>query len=243
MLCSLVSGVACLLVPWDRIDRRWMYALPPVAGAQITLGVIAAGEHAGLFRWFAVLSAIFIAYAFRRRGEVILFTGLLSLGVAATAGVGAQDTREAVATAIVALPTIWLAGGVVVWLRESLELRERTDVLTGLSNRRALMEALEEITRPAVLALFALDGFKRYNDRLGHAAGDALLTELAGRLRQAVAGHGTAYRLGGDELCVLVDSADVLDACDRALREGEISASYGAARLPEEAATPSAALS
>jgi GGDEF domain-containing protein len=239
---SAVSGLVCMVAPWERLHRRWMNVLPPVAISQIVLSVIAAGQHGEVFRWFFVLSAIFIAYAFRRRGEVICHLGLLSAGMLGTSAVGSAQDQDALAGAIVGMPTIWLAAGVVVWLRENLERRERTDVLTGLSNRRALIEALNAVDRPTTLALFDLDGFKRYNDRLGHQAGDELLVRLAGRLQRAVAGHGTAYRLGGDELCVLVDDPALLDACDAALREGEIGASYGAARLPDEAPTPNAAL-
>lgn len=47
--------------------------------------------------------------------------------------------------------------------------------------------------------------FKNYNDTFGHFAGDALLTRLATKLRDAVAGHGSAYRLGGDEFCARID--------------------------------------
>ncbi|WP_461211625.1 diguanylate cyclase domain-containing protein, partial [Desulfocurvus sp. DL9XJH121] len=55
----------------------------------------------------------------------------------------------------------------------------RRDPLTGIGNRRALLEALETTTRPHRLALYDLDGFKAYNDAFGHPAGDALLRRLA----------------------------------------------------------------
>ena len=61
-----------------------------------------------------------------------------------------------------------------------------TDSLTGLANRRAFMEELERgleggaEAEPQMLALFDLDGFKRYNDAYGHPAGDALLQRLSG---------------------------------------------------------------
>ena len=85
----------------------------------------------------------------------------------------------------------------------------RTDALTGLRNRRSLMGDLEsELERatleaPAALVLFDLDGFKEYNDAFGHPAGDGLLARLGERLEDAVRGVGRAYRLGGDEFCVL----------------------------------------
>ena len=59
--------------------------------------------------------------------------------------------------------------------------------------------------RPAVLFLFDLDGFKGYNDTFGHPAGDALLTRLGAKLAAAAEMHGNAYRLGGDEFCVLLE--------------------------------------
>jgi GGDEF domain-containing protein len=83
-----------------------------------------------------------------------------------------------------------------------------TDPLTGLGNRRAFKSYLKQIL-PSVNAddelmvvMFDLDGFKQYNDTFGHGAGDALLARFAQRLRDT-AGSATAYRMGGDEFCVL----------------------------------------
>jgi two-component system cell cycle response regulator len=82
----------------------------------------------------------------------------------------------------------------------------RTDSLTGLGNRFGLLGDMElrlaEQT-PHVLLLFDLDGFKNYNDSYGHPAGDALLARLGSRLAKAMAADGGAYRIGGDEFCVL----------------------------------------
>ena len=84
-----------------------------------------------------------------------------------------------------------------------------TDALTGLGNRRALVatstrrRARGPETGPSLLAIFDLDGFKPYNDTFGHPAGDALLARLGESSLAAAVGHGRAYRLGGDEFCVL----------------------------------------
>ncbi len=92
-----------------------------------------------------------------------------------------------------------------------------TDPLTGLGNRRQLMEDLELACRPGgtsehwTLVLYDLNGFKRYNDTYGHPAGDALLARLSDKLRAVVAAHGTAYRMGGDEFCVLLRASAALD--------------------------------
>ena len=133
----------------------------------------------------------------------------------------------------------------------------RTDSLTGLRNRRSLMADLEmqlglaTLAHPRALLLFDLDGFKEYNDAFGHPAGDGLLVRLAARLAEAVGHIGDAYRLGGDEFCVVaapgrygIDS--LLAACSAALNERgegfEVTSSFGVVLLPEEAETPTLAL-
>jgi two-component system cell cycle response regulator len=125
-----------------------------------------------------------------------------------------------------------------------------TDALTGLPNRRAFMEALERaVEERHLLALFDLDGFKRYNDAYGHPAGDALLTRLSGALGDVVDGHGRAFRLGGDEFCLLLDDGTpdtlLVDAARALEARGDgfdVTASYGVVRLPADADTPEEAL-
>jgi hypothetical protein len=88
-----------------------------------------------------------------------------------------------------------------------------SDPLTGLHNRRRLLGDLEGLLqgatakRPVLLALFDLDGFKSYNDSFGHPAGDSLLVRLSTSLEAALQGRGTAYRMGGDEFCLLAPVA------------------------------------
>jgi diguanylate cyclase (GGDEF)-like protein len=132
-----------------------------------------------------------------------------------------------------------------------------TDSLTALGNRRRLVAELDRVleagyeAEPRLLAVYDLDGFKSYNDTFGHPAGDALLARLAASLAEVVAPLGSAYRLGGDEFCAVVDVPPIdagtfLDATAAALSEtGDgftVSSSYGAVLLPDEAVTPSDAL-
>lgn len=133
-----------------------------------------------------------------------------------------------------------------------------TDSLTGLPNRRSLMADLERLIpratadEPLLLALYDLDGFKTYNDTFGHLAGDALLEMLGERLAAAVNGQGIAYRMGGDEFCVLARVPDagaaegvVLAGRDALLEAGggsEVGASYGSVLIPLEESDPSGAL-
>jgi diguanylate cyclase (GGDEF)-like protein len=156
--------------------------------------------------------------------------------------------------------------GIVAWrLNEDVRKRMRaaqrelahiseTDSLTGLGNRRKLMADLKaglEGPEEVVLVMLDLDGFKAYNDSFGHGAGDALLARLGGRLADNLGAHGTAYRPGGDEFCVIApasaDTTDSLEALSvNALYErGElftITASSGAALLPHETTSVSEAL-
>jgi diguanylate cyclase (GGDEF)-like protein len=125
-----------------------------------------------------------------------------------------------------------------------------SDPLTGISNRRKLKQDLEaglkeaSRERPLLLMLFDLNGFKGYNDTFGHPAGDALLIRLAKALDTAMTHHdATAYRLGGDEFCILAsvnpdDTTPIVAAALEALSEHgggfSITASYGAILLPRE---------
>jgi diguanylate cyclase (GGDEF)-like protein len=129
-------------------------------------------------------------------------------------------------------------------LRESEE-RALHDELTGLPNRSlfserislALTECSQEGAGAAVL-LMDLDRFKEINDTLGHAAGDALLRELAGRLAEVVREPHTVARLGGDEFGVILTEVDadgasaiasrILDAAESPFQIDGLSLSVGA---------------
>jgi diguanylate cyclase (GGDEF)-like protein len=143
--------------------------------------------------------------------------------------------------------------------RKTLHEAAHTDALTGLRNRRQLVLDLENASARSrqgdrfALVLYDLDGFKSYNDSFGHLPGDALLRRLGQKLSTAITGWGHAYRLGGDEFCVLAalrrgERADGVAAIGaEALRdEGEgfaIGASYGAVVAPDEGDSPTELLS
>jgi two-component system cell cycle response regulator len=142
----------------------------------------------------------------------------------------------------------------LLMLRDS-EVEATTDALTGLGNRRSLVQDLERAANDDgaahVLALFDLDGFKSYNDAFGHPAGDSLLERLGANLAAACDGWGTAYRMGGDEFCLLarVDRLDAEEMVGRAAlalsEQGErfrVGCSFGMVLLDRENVHPAEAL-
>ena len=160
----------------------------------------------------------------------------------------------AFASVVIAVARLTMSFGENVSLLGRRTHEAETDALTGLGNRRRLFLDLDQAVDDAgqrVLVVFDMNGFKRYNDTYGHLAGDELLRRLGGKLAAAVGEGGHAYRMGGDEFCVLADPGlrspgQLVDEFAAALREdGErfsVSAAYGYAELPAEATEPVAAL-
>jgi diguanylate cyclase (GGDEF)-like protein len=139
---------------------------------------------------------------------------------------------------------------------EELELLSVTDGLTGLYNRRRLMEVLDqEIERSKRLShvcsvlMMDVDHFKRYNDTHGHQRGDDILKGLGVVLLEATREIDCAARYGGEEFFVLLPETDIADAADVAerirarLKErifvgGRVTVSIGIASFPAHAGTP-----
>ncbi|MGO4552049.1 EAL domain-containing protein [Lysobacter sp. 2RAF19] len=141
---------------------------------------------------------------------------------------------------------------------ETLRVQARTDPLTMLLNRDAVLEELQtRLADPShsdVAVLYIdLDRFKVVNDVLGHAAGDQVIASAARRIQRAVATEGLIARFGGDEFLVVCQTGDdaerpqrlaaaILEAFGDAFRmageEFTITASIGIARAPEHGDRP-----
>jgi diguanylate cyclase (GGDEF)-like protein/putative nucleotidyltransferase with HDIG domain len=266
---ALALGVLGVALPWRRMPAWTSHLITPVATAEIALSAAIAGSHASVFASYFVLCGFFVGYSFDRRAHVVAHMGFVLAAMAGVAVLTAGDDPDALLRTMVFGPCLAISAGVIHWLSNGMrasqrELRElaesrrreaRTDQLTGLGNRRKLLDDLEVAMRPgregATLAVFDLDGFKPYNDQFGHPAGDGLLNRLGHRLADALHGRGDAYRLGGDEFCVLIprvglEAQPLLAAASAALTEKgesfEIGASHGTCELGTEATTPSGAL-
>ena len=140
---------------------------------------------------------------------------------------GRRDVRECALTLRPLLDDHGACTGAVVCvddvtesaeLRRQLEHRATHDPLTDALNRRAVLDALDDMLargRAGTAVVFVdLDGFKDVNDKFGHRAGDDLLVTVASRLRESTRAGDLVGRLGGDEFVVV--APDVAD--DGALR-------------------------
>ena len=152
--------------------------------------------------------------------RVLLMPSLFAISGLALLGYHTFEPQNALALILAIATLTAVIIRMAVTFRENIHLLQSsrhealTDALTGLGNRRSLLndlhQAVEQATpeSPYGLMLFDLDGFKLYNDRFGHPLGDALLSRLGDQLATAVRGCGTAYRLGGDEFCVIAGGTE-----------------------------------
>ncbi|MBP2444419.1 GGDEF domain-containing protein [Rhizobium leguminosarum] len=155
-----------------------------------------------------ILSGVIISLTIPPLG----FFGLLPMTLAHAIGFGAIFS--------------WLVGGTVSGMlslaagfalheltlsRAEFEKLSRTDTLSGLLNRRAFTEALENTEGNASLVVFDVDRFKAINDRFGHACGDAVITAVSAMLISAFDEMSVVARLGGEEFGVIV-SGEPLEA-------------------------------
>ena len=132
----------------------------------------------------------------------------------------------------------------------------KEDILTGFYIREELIPYLNKLINertPFTVGLIDLDGFKKYNDKYGHAFGDEILKYIASTLKLTIGGTGRIFRLGGDEFLVVFpkrnkrSAINIFKFCNRHLQRRpflsgnrlyRISASYGIASYPQDADDP-----
>jgi diguanylate cyclase (GGDEF)-like protein len=168
----------------------------------------------------------------------------------------AMDDATVAAAAVTVLAGMARAGLTVTDRLRVTRQQALTDDLTGLSNRRHLLERLNAAIHSAnehggdlALLLIDLDGFKELNDTLGHHAGDEVLRQIGPRLAQLLRTDDTLARLGGDEFAVVLAPGDetaastaglrLRAALERSFEVGDITlhidASIGIALFPDHA--------
>ncbi len=139
--------------------------------------------------------------------------------------VGSAGVRRAQLHALRTLATGLAVALSQVNLVRRLEHQSMVDALTGLGNRRAFDQALEEelartrrARRPVGLVLLDVDHFKRFNDEHGHQAGDLALTEVAAVIAATARTEDRACRIGGEEFALLLPGAGESEAVEVAER-------------------------
>jgi two-component system cell cycle response regulator len=278
-LVLLAMAIGAIALEGWRADRTWFALTAGFAAFTVTDGLFAVKTANGSYQVGTIidagwlLAAVLVAWAAWQpitRSARPTMDGwrfvIMPIGFALVALVMLASSDRFARPWTVGLAMITLLGvlaRLALTFREYMRMVHRsdheasTDALTGLGNRRRLLSDLEDAglraSRQVTLAfgLFDLDGFKPYNDTYGHPAGDALLARLGGQLKTAVGQAGSAYRMGGDEFCVLIAcqpgeaQAVVARAAAALAEEGEgfeVRASWGAVELPAETTDPTEAL-
>ena len=212
ILVGLAAVTIATVLPWQ--EEAWAQGLPFLLAPTLVLGAMRLGPRTAAIS-LAVSATAINAVTASGHGPFALVGTHGGLVVAQVCVAGAAFAMHTVSALNRDLLT-------VQQVEEMLRVQALHDDLTGLANRRMLDEQLGRALaglrrggRHVALVMVDLDRFKAINDQHGHAAGDAVLVEVAGRLRSVVRPDDTVARIGGDEFVVLLpDLADVGTAVD-----------------------------
>jgi diguanylate cyclase (GGDEF)-like protein len=248
---AYAGGVAILLL--SRRMPYWMLQLAMLAGTLlITRAVYFSGRGISFYSIWYVWVALYAFHFFSRRQAV---AHTFMCGIAYAAVLAAKHEPLAGAGWVTTIGTVLIVGAFTdalvrrvrheragrMALVDQLERLAHTDELTGLSNRRALHEALtREMARsardrqPVSVAMIDVDDFKALNDEHGHLFGDQVLRRLSCAWRAALRRSDLLARYGGDEFVAVLPACGAAEAqlvADRLVKAtpGEHSVSVGTA--------------
>ena len=195
------------------------------AATEIAIAIsvaLSGGPKTATMAWFAI-PVVTLSSRFSLRGVVagvvLTLSLMLAVGFTTAAHAVLDDPPLLIAPVTLVIAVAMLSTAL---MRSDLEHRSEAviDPLTGMLNRNALGSRVAELTQQAALSgepigliLADIDHFKQVNDSLGHAAGDAVLRDVASVLRKQLRAFDLAYRLGGEEFLVLLPGADSAQTC------------------------------
>jgi diguanylate cyclase (GGDEF)-like protein len=229
-LAPLAAGFAGFAVA-DRFmqasERPWLWVAGAWGVLPLLLGAAVAatgGPASPVLMWFA-LPAVTLGARFDPWGMIVgtiyLLVVFLLSTVAIDPGSAAAHSQDLIATVALVLSIVILSGALVESDRAHRR-RSTLDPLTGLFNRNALEQRLAELDgapcddrkggQSHALLLCDLDHFKQVNDQLGHAAGDTVLQDVAYTMRSVLRAGDSIYRIGGEEILVVLPGASEKDA-------------------------------
>jgi diguanylate cyclase (GGDEF)-like protein len=214
----------------DRFERPEQAIATAWVGAQIAIAAaiwLTGGAGSPAVAWLAI-PVVTLPARFNKHGVVAGV--LLTAALMAVVTVGPDAALVGENPTLVLAPMALLVA--VAWLSTALmdsDIHHRTesviDGLTGMLNRRALDARLNELAAQAAITgepigviIGDIDHFKKVNDELGHAVGDAVLVDLAYALRKELRAFDLAYRLGGEEFLVVLPGATLAESVDLAER-------------------------
>jgi diguanylate cyclase (GGDEF)-like protein len=208
-------------------------SIPVTRGTLSTMSFVGVVQ-VGVLQWLAgglhapnnqlLLLSVFASAPVHTRRRLVIYLALVTAVACAPFAYDGWDTRAAGATLVELVLLFGIAIISSSWVRHTDEqkagLRQaeraaeavaRSDTLTGLGNRRAFDEVLDqEVARsrrtgvPLSLIVADLDCFKDVNDRFGHLVGDELLRAVAGALEEAIRRSDRCFRWGGDEFAIVL---------------------------------------
>ena len=258
------AAICFLVIPWERASPLVSHFSCSLGFPITAVAVASTGGASSPAVFYLLFIVGYCAYFYRRREAVPYLLACIAVhALPFTYDPHAVD-EGLIAQVMVLGPTYMILGLLIVSGKERLvELREEArrlslaDPLTGLANRRALIDTLESATAdgraedPVGLVLMDLDGFKEANTMYGHPGGDTALIATAAALRSAARTGDVVSRLGGDEFAIVARgvSAASLDALAaralEAVREAggklddmpgyELRCSVGVALYPDDA--------
>ncbi|WIM93530.1 GGDEF domain-containing protein [Actinoplanes oblitus] len=216
-VAAVAFGLIGMRLPWARIPDGARLAIAPGAMALIALHNITAGMDAFRYGMFFFVVFIWLGLCEPRGTSLKMAPFLLVAYIAPLLADGASSSD--LASISYTIPLYLTVGEVLAWrsarlhaLKDRLQYLAEHDSLTGLPNRAmftARLEASSGRASETAVIFLDLDGFKRINDRLGHAAGDEVLVNVAGALREAARPGDLPCRLAGDEFVILLVDTDL----------------------------------
>ena len=247
-LAAYVLGTFLVLGP--RAKPWWMFqASIALDTLVISIALVATRDPGSVYAFYYLWATLYAVCFFGRR-QIALHAVWVCVAYAGSLALIGGNPAALLAQWVLPMVTLLAAGTLVRQLTGRLRRSEATlrhdaghDPLTGLPNRALFGERLADVlaeSQPVAVVFIDLDHFKRVNDSLGHAVGDALLVAVAERLRRRADEHTLVARFGGDEFLALIRTSDwepaaraLLDAFNRPFAVGEyefgVSASLGVA--------------
>jgi diguanylate cyclase (GGDEF)-like protein len=209
--------------PENAIALAWCLSVVLIAVSVMLSG----GPKSPGLPWL-VIPIVTLSARFRLRGVIAGFVLTVVALLVVTLGVNLEAVVDNPSGVIFTFALIVAVTSLsVALMRSDVDHRSEAviDPLTSMLNRKALATRVAELTQqaqvnrqPVAMILADLDNFKAVNDEHGHSVGDAVLREVAYRIRAELRAYDLAYRLGGEEFLVLLPGADASDAAEIAER-------------------------